>query len=391
VATSIGPFPPSDGAHGIVLPSISADGRFVGFSVYSIAGDIAGPFAGVGGPTDAELYALNAFAVDRVTGATELVSRNSAGEPAQRDPVFNGNTQAAPFESGSFATSFSADGRYVTFTSDGANLGGPVGPGHVFNVYRRDRSTGETKLVSTDEGGAPLHTNSYACTGRNLSGDGRRLAFSDAAGTDDAGNEILEIRYVDIETGRSRVISRPPAGVTPKGSDCPVISRDGTHVGFVSDDDLVPDDTNGTTDVYEYDTRTSRLTRVSVTSAGEQVLAPARNGRGASVILPAVTLSADGRYSAFDFTGDLAPATAGATAGPPNHLRVYVHDLLTGRTILASVSSSGEELAGDNGAPYIAADGRSVAFMSTAFTAPPNGLPVLDAPWEDVVVRTPLP
>src|SRR5207302_9069606 len=129
------------------------------------------------------------------------VSRNTAGEPARPDPVVNGNTEYAAFTTGSFATSFSANGRYVTFTSDGANLGGPVEHGHVFNVYRRDRVTGTTALVSTYENGAPMGTNSYACEGRNLSGDGRYLAFSDAISKGNADSEILEIRFVDIATG----------------------------------------------------------------------------------------------------------------------------------------------------------------------------------------------
>jgi Tol biopolymer transport system component len=375
-------YPPADGGYMLAFPSISADGRYIGFSAYTL------PPLGYGDPTSVAVGAFNAWVYDRISGTTELVSRNSAGAAARPDPVMNGDTQYAVLATGSFATSLSADGRYVTFTSDGANLGGPIEKGHVFNVYRRDRVTGETRLVSTDEHGAPMSTNGYACTGRNLSGDGRYLAFSDALTKGDASSEVLEIRYVDINSGISRVISAPPAGVTPKGSDCPTISLDGTHVAFISEDALVPDDTNDATDVYEYDVASGRLTRVSVRSDGSQVVAPPRTSRGAGVIHPAVTLSANGRYAAFDSTAaDLAPQPSGPPNNPDGSLRVYVHDLVTRTTSLASVSSTGESLAGDNGSPYISANGQAVAFMSTALAPPSGALPILNAPDEDVFVH----
>jgi hypothetical protein len=44
---------------------------------------------------------------------------------------------------------------------------------------------------------------------------------------------------------------------------------------------------------------------------------------------------------------------------------VYVHDMITGATVLASVSATGEPLPGYSVVPYISADGRWVAFFNS--------------------------
>jgi Tol biopolymer transport system component len=72
----------------------------------------------------------------------------------------------------------------------------------------------------------------------------------------------------------------------------PALSGDGGRVLFVSDsDDLVPGDTNGTTDVFVRDMDTETTERVSVSTAGLE-------GNGPSGMLGAV-LADDGTWSAF--------------------------------------------------------------------------------------------
>ena len=79
-------------------PAISAIGRFVAFE--SDASNL------VGGDTNG---LRDIFVRDRSTGKTTLVSRSSAGAQG------NGN---------SYSPVISADGRFVTFTSDASNLVG---------------------------------------------------------------------------------------------------------------------------------------------------------------------------------------------------------------------------------------------------------------------------
>ena len=357
------PYGPEDRSV-LYAPSVSADGRYVAFSAYTGTPGLGA--AGYSGTADDPQMHFNVFLYDRTTGRTELVSRNSAGEPAQSDP----NAEAAVIARGSQVPSVSADGRYVVFTSDAKNLGGPVEPGRYENVYLRDRATGITRLVSTDANGEPIHGNSCAGSGRNVSADGRYVTFMSSTEPGTAYTYLRQVYLWDGTTGRSRLISKLPPGAKPRGTYCPAISADGSHVAMVSRDPLVPEDTNGTPDVYEYTVATGRLQRISVSSAGEQTIDPNYPGEdGTPVIGRAVTLSADGRFAVFDSAApNLAPGAVGSTRattpGSPGPRHVYLHDLSTGSTKLVSVSSTGETLGGDSTLPYISPDGRFVSFLN---------------------------
>ena len=91
--------------------------------------------------------------------------------------------------------------------------------------------------------------------------------------------------------------------------------------------------------------------RASVDSAGVQGNNPSQ--------FPSI--SGDGRYVAFD------SAATNLVAGDTNtDLDIFVHDLLSGATERASVSSAGVEGNSHSSHPAISADGRYVAFESTA-------------------------
>ncbi|WP_218110671.1 TolB-like translocation protein [Ostreibacterium oceani] len=130
------------------------------------------------------------------------------------------------------------------------------------------------------------------------------------------------------------------------------ISADGRYVAFQSfATNLVAGDTNGTTDIFVHDTQTGATTRVSVDSLGTE-------GDSFSTI---PSISADGRYVAFNSRA--TNLVAGDTNGT---LDVFVHDTQTGNTTRVSVDSSGVEADGYSSDPSISADGRYVAFTSTA-------------------------
>jgi Tol biopolymer transport system component len=345
-----------------LFPALSPDGRYVGFAAPS------GPRLESGlGTTGTVGLDMSSYLYDRVTQRVELVSRNSSGEPARRTPVTTPNTGAV---GGSLGPSVSADGRYVVFNSDAQNMPGQSDPPH-FNVYRRDLVTGETRLVSTTPSGDPNHSYNCAVTGRNISGDGRYAVYYTSYGNGGSGLDPTVVYVWDARTGRSRLVSKVLPGEPVLGSYCPSISLDGSHVGLVSRDPLVPEDTNGTPDVYVYEVATGRIQRISVTSEGEQTHDPNYTGRDHGFLGRSVNLSADGRFVVFDSAApDLAPSAMGSTSHPPETTRVFVHDMLTGATVLASVSSTGEPLGGDSHMPYISPDGSAVAFMNT----PPSGL-----------------
>src|SRR5205814_1700648 len=120
---------------------------------------------------------------------------------------------------------------------------------------------------------------------------------------------------------------------------------------------LVPGDTNGQSDVFVHDRQTRLTERVSVDSAGNQA-----DGESAS---PA--LSADGRYVAFSSSAtNLVP---GDTNGQSD---VFVHDRQTRITERVSVDSAGNQADGESASPALSADGRYVAFSSSATNLVPG-------------------
>jgi Tol biopolymer transport system component len=145
-------------------------------------------------------------------------------------------------------------------------------------------------------------------------------------------------------------------------SYAPSISADGRYVAFYSlASDLVAGDSNGTWDVFVRDRWTGTTERVSVDSAGVE-------GDAGS---DSPSISADGRYVAF---------ASGATNLVPGDtdgvIDVFVRDRQLGITTRVSVSSAGGQGNGTSEGPSISADGRFVAFASSAANLVPGHIAV---------------
>jgi hypothetical protein len=147
----------------------------------------------------------------------------------------------------------------------------------------------------------------------------------------------------------------------------PAISGDGRFVAFDSTaDNLVPGDTNGTSDVFVRDLVAGTTTRINVASDGTQAddFSFALGEFGA--------ISDNGQLVVFESNADnLAP---GAVSGGTN---VFLRDTAAGTTSLLSVSSTGGEGNGDSFGAVISGDGSTAAFSSSAtnlaFAADMNG------------------
>jgi len=143
------------------------------------------------------------------------------------------------------------------------------------------------------------------------------------------------------------------------------VSQGGRFVAFSSDaTDVVPDDTNGVTDVFVRDHVTNATERVSVATDGTQGDGPGR----------APSISDDGRFVAF--TTDATKLVGGDTDG---HTSVVVRDRLAGTTTLVSTGTeppASEPEATDAVWPAISGDGRTVAF-SLAPQIPTGALQVV--------------
>lgn len=151
-------------------------------------------------------------------------------------------------------------------------------------------------------------------------------------------------------------ISRASVSSTGAQADdisyAPDVSADGRYVVFDSDaTNLVPDDNNWATDVFLRDRQLGTTQRLSMGLNGAEA-----NGES---IMPVI--SADGRFVAF------ASAASNLVSSDTNGwVDVFVVEVATGQTTRVSVSSAGVEGNGRSFEPAISADGRYIAFTSTA-------------------------
>jgi cysteine-rich repeat protein len=318
---------------GSTVSAISADGRFVAFA--SSASNL------VPGDTNSQ---LDVFVRDRATGAVERVSISTEG--------LQGTGQST-------TPAISADGGAVVFTSAAANLV-PGDTNGRFDVFVRDRVAGTTERVSLASDGSQGSLDSVAPA---ISADGRFVVFASSSANLVAGdtNDFFDVFLRDRLAQTTTRVSVGAAGEGNGFSLAPRISADGSVVVFHSfASNLVAGDTNGVADVFAYEVATGAIERVSVASDGAQ-------GNAQSV---AAHASADGRLVAFN--SDASTLVPDDTNGRSD---VFVHDRASGDTSRVSVAGDGSQ--GDNGSgfldpPSLSADGRYVAFTTSASNLVPD-------------------
>lgn len=210
----------------------------------------------------------------------------------------------------------------------------------------------------------------------SISADARYVAFISFAENLVPGGPVPDPNYqldVFVRDRQTGTTERVPVGIGGgKGnnvSDSPAITGAGRFVVFRSfASNLVPGDTNGSWDIFVADRWTGTIERVSVGSGAAQA-------NDASVEL---SVSGDGRYVAFtSYATNLVPGDVNEVPD------VFVRDRQTGTTTRVSVTAGGSESNGESYAPSLSADGRYVAFTSSAsnlVSGDVNGVP-------DVYVR----
>jgi Tol biopolymer transport system component/sugar lactone lactonase YvrE len=236
------------------------------------------------------------------------------------------------------------------------------------------QSSAATVRVSVASDGAQPLGPSYH---PSISSDGRYIAFhSDASVFDNLTALPSDILLHDRVDGSTAPMAITLGGAAANGrSFDPAISGNGRYVAFNSyATDLVSGDTNNASDVFVHDRQAGQTVRVSVTSAGVQ----------ADRLSGAPALSADGRYVVFmSQSGNLA------NAGTPGLDKVFLHDRDADAdgifdqpgaiaTTLVSVASDGTPGNGNSAAPGISADGRVVAFNSSAQNLAGGSTTVID-------------
>jgi Tol biopolymer transport system component len=202
-----------------ILPSLSADGRWVAFASTAPLADPAAR------PEQAESPVRQVYLRDLVAGTTVLVSRPVRGARPNGD---------------SSIPSLSGDGRYVAFASEASNLSDSDG-NRGTDVFLFDRETGATKHVSRAANGS---TASGTSANPAISGDGRYIAFqSDAANlvctsrcsqTQEDINLLWDAFVFDRLTGKTIRVSEDDLGGWMEWSMGPSIDDEGKVVAFSS-------------------------------------------------------------------------------------------------------------------------------------------------------------
>lgn len=322
--------------------AVSPDARFVTF------------MSGAGNVVEGDTNGFeDVFIRDRLLGLTERVSVATDGT--------EGNWHSG-------WSVVSADGRFVAFSSFASNLV-PGDTNDDYDVFLRDRLAVTTERINLGPGGVQANDTSSTVA---ISADGRYVLFNSYAtnlvpgGIPWAGHVYL----FDRHTGLTEVVDRSPDGSLANDSGGGTgISADGRFVAFDSRaDNLVPGDTNSSSDVFVRDRDTGVTERVSLSSGGVQ-------GDDNSY---SSSLSPDGRFVTI-----VASATNLVPGDTNGFMDTFVHDRFTGVTERYSLSSSGDQPNQDCFGEGVSSDGARVAlstFADNLSPADPYG-------FEDVFLR----
>ena len=244
--------------------------------------------------------------------------------------------------------SISADGRYVAFASEATNLV-PGDTNGAIDIFIRDRQADTISRVTAPAGVQPNGASQQPV----VSPDGRYLAFGSSASNlvpNDA-NGYLDGFVLDRTTGAIELVTVGQGGVQGNHlSSMPTISADGQRVAFWSyASNLTPGDANNKSDVFLRDRATDTTTRLSVTPSGG-------DPDGLSQV---PQISDDGTVVAYE-----TDAT-NILLGDANGWRdVVVHDLESGTTEAASVSSAGGATTTQASLYDLSGDGRRVVMSA---------------------------
>jgi Tol biopolymer transport system component len=293
----------------------------------------------------------NIFVRDLERNRTILVSRRSQAAGGQGA---NGD---------SHTPSISANGRFVAFSSQAANLSrvdahDSVNGDLYEDVFVRDLKQKRTALISR-RSGARGRGGNEGSSSPSISADGRFVAFGSRAENLSGADQALSDVFVrDRKRERTLLASRRSAAAggdaADDNSNVPSISADGRFVAFSSGGENLSGADQALTDVFVRDLkrkRTELASRQSETAGGQ--------GGDDVALTPAI--SADGRFVAFhsgadNLTGD----------DDDDFTNVYVRALEDKETTVVSLTSDGVAADGDSASASLSADGRFVAFSSDA-------------------------
>lgn len=263
-------------------------------------------------------FTRQVFVRDLVEGRTIRVSESPEGVGGDGDSRCGG---------------ISGFGRYVLFTSEAGNLvpgeGWPDSDVFVHDLWFR-----ETRAVTPGN-----YFSTFASGSNSMSADGRLVVYQG----------LGLVRLADMATGAHTDPIVDSVGAPPNdASFAPSISPNGRYLAFMSyADNLIPDDTNGESDVFVIDLTQRTILRTSVATDGSEA-----NGESS---LPLVADT-----GAVVFISDADNLVEGDTNGVAD---AFLHDPATAETKRLPFSL-GDDAGESRALCGISPDGRTVIFTT---------------------------
>ncbi|MEM7409095.1 MAG: dockerin type I domain-containing protein [Myxococcota bacterium] len=265
----------------------------------------------------------------------------------------------------------SSDGRFVAYDTTAVDIVTvPADTNDERDVYLIDRDPDEdglydepgeilTELISVatngdlgDEGSGERFT-----PGADVSDDGRFVVFPSRASNFGApGSFVTHVYLRDRQNGTTTWISRPPcAAGSSSDAEYPVISNDGSTAAW----EVSPQEGEPPASICTYDVATDTVELVLPGSEGDPGFF------GDDIFNERPSLSEDGRYLAFATNRNIDENDVDGD-GYGGGTDVYILDRETGQAEWASPGAA----TGFSSDPSISADGKRVAFTTTANLLP---------------------
>ncbi len=372
-------------------PDITADGRYVAFcsTASNLVGEARGgsdiyvrdlssnvtllisSYARVAIPSNDVVCFSHAFSADGKFLAYEAIPNRTASEgtifrysmeSGLTDIVAtNAAVPRGPFETLS-TLDINANGAFIAFVANGGSTNGGA-----TCIRLWDAQSGSSVVVSGNPMDPGFETNNI-CLSPAIDATGRYIAFASGGGTNGDPLVVIITNLVladfhlylhDTQTG-SRVLLDTGANGAPSNlspATAPRLTPDARFVAFECPvSQLASNAGRAELNVFFRDVETSA---VELISAHDPAL-PTCTPNGHSTITQN-SVSADGRYVAF--VSDANNIVRDDTNGFPD---VFVRDQATGITTIVNVGTNGVTAGGFHGEPSISANGRFIAFTSTA-------------------------
>lgn len=254
----------------------------------------------------------------------------------------------------------SDNGRFAVFSSAAENLVTGADTGGYKQVYLRDRTTGELRLISQGLANMGANGNSYAA---RISADGSRIVFLSEASDLISGASIVatSVYLYDVTSSTMSLVSHRSTGAEIGINDvstAAALSLDGSKVVFATwatDVIVGVGDANSAMDLYLYDvssganTLISHRSNSSTNTANAEVRAFAISGDGTKVVYESYATNVVPGVSDDNFSVDL-----------------FLYDVATGSNTLVTRSASSATAVSEGGGfnASISYDGSRVAFES---------------------------